>query len=424
MKFAITGPLADKNLGDYGMFINNLYDIGSEHEYTVFSYSSKFVQSLNADFLSEFNVDFVDVELKPKPTETLTLKGKLRKLKRKVLSQEQETYPTPLQVINRCDNYSQIKKAIEDVDVLVVSGGGYFNDLWYTWRRSDDLIKIIIPIYFAALQKKKIVFTANGYGPFDVSKQFYSMLFAEAKNAFLGCRDEKLSPNYLADVNARNINFLPDDLYLINNALLQSNISEGMGKYIILELYGNMVDLRGNIGKLNSIVDYFGTRNIKTVFMPFDIDDSTKLFLKENIASTSFEFFEYDNYLKLDDAISMIKNAEMVICNRYHALVLSVTVKTPVINVIKPVGDYRYYYNKNAGLLDNAFGSENIDYNNFILESLDSVHSMVVNNFDSFIASQKALYNSDIYLNNKSRLAALRNNYFDNVIKGQGDNNA
>ena len=421
MKFAITGPLADKNLGDYGMFINNLYDLGAEHEYTVFSYSSDFVKSLKKDFLDDFDIDFIDVKLKQKDVEQLSFKSKLRKLKRQILSQELEIYPTPLQVVNRCENYAQIKQAIAEIDVLVVSGGGYFNDLWYTWRRSDDLIKIIIPIFFAAFMKKKIVFTANGYGPFDVSKQFYSMLFAETKNAYIGCRDEKLSPNYLADLNVKEISFLPDDLYLVNNALMRSNAADGRGKYIILELYGNMTDLKQNINKLNAIVDFFASKATKTIFMPFDIDQTTKSYLKESITSTSFEFYEYDNYLKLDDAISMIKNAELVICNRYHALVLSVTTKTPVINIIKPVGDYRYYYNKNAGLLDNAFGSENIDYNDFISESLQQVYEVIAGDFDNMLNTQNTLYSSDFYSVNKDRLKALRDDYFNRVIKSKGD---
>ena len=66
MKIAITGPLADKNLGDYGMFINNIYDLGMNHKYTVFSYNSDFINSLKADFLSEFDIDFKGVEITPK----------------------------------------------------------------------------------------------------------------------------------------------------------------------------------------------------------------------------------------------------------------------------------------------------------------------------------------------------------------------
>lgn len=420
MKFAITGPLADKNLGDYGMFINNLYELGNEHEYTVFSYSSEFVNDLNSDFLNDYEIDFIDVKLNPKEIEELSFKGKLRKIKRQIMGQEQATYPTPLQVVNRCCNYEQIRQAVANSDVLIVSGGGYFNDLWYTWRRSDDLIKIIIPIIFAAFMKKKIVFTANGYGPFDVSKQFYSMLFAEAKDAYIGCRDEKLSPLYLSDLNVKKVEFLPDDLYLIHERLLSSNIAERFGKYVVLEIYGSMKDLQSNIDKLNALVEHFADSGCKTVFMPFDIDIETKAYLKENIHSSSFEFFEFDNYLRLDDAISMIKNAELVICNRYHALVISVTSKTPVINIIKPIGDYRYYYNKNAGLLDNAFGSENIDYNDFIAESIADVYEKVQSGFDCLINKQLALFESKAYLHNKERLKTMRSNYFSTVIKGEG----
>ncbi|HBV76737.1 MULTISPECIES: polysaccharide pyruvyl transferase family protein [Vibrio] len=234
MKIAITGPLADKNLGDYGMFINNIYDLSSEHEYTVFSYNSDFVKSLKQDFLSDFNLDFVDVDLKQKEQKKPSILDKVKKLRRQILSLDRKKYPTPLEIINRCENFDEIKNKIIESDVLVVSGGGYFNDLWYNWKRSDDLFKIIIPIIFASYLKKKIVFTANGYGPFDDSSSFYSMIFSEAKGAYFGCRDEKLSPLYLSDIGVYKYEKLPDDLYLIHDNLLNSNKSKCYGDYIII----------------------------------------------------------------------------------------------------------------------------------------------------------------------------------------------
>ncbi|MGO3643650.1 MAG: polysaccharide pyruvyl transferase family protein [Pseudoalteromonas sp.] len=420
MKIAITGPLADKNLGDYGMFLNNLYDLSSEHEYTVFSYNSTFVQSLQKDFLLDFNLEFIEVSLKQIKNEKLNILDEIKVLRRKVLSLDSKTYPTPLEVINRCGNYEEIKNKIIECDVLVVSGGGYFNDLWYNWKRNDDLFKIIIPIIFASFLKKKIVFTANGYGPFDDSSSFYSMIFAEAKEACFGCRDEKLSPLYLSNIGVKNYIPLPDDLYLINDKLCISNTSEVYSNYIIIELYGSIREFSKNLVALKNIVNFFEKKNINVIFMPFDINRETEAFIKENIKNDNFIFYETKEYLKINDAVNIIKNANFVICNRYHALVLSVTNKTPVINVIKSVGDYRYYYNKNAGFLDNAFGSENIDYNFFIKSNLDDVYSLIEFQYDIFCEKQNDLYSLNIYLNNKNKLKEKRMNFIADIISEVG----
>lgn len=54
----------------------------------------------------------------------------------------------------------------------------------------------------------------------------------------------------------------------------------------------------------------------------------------------------------MQDAVNLIKNAELVITSRYHALVLAVANQTPILSVMKDeVGDKRYYYNKNGGLI-------------------------------------------------------------------------
>lgn len=421
MKITITGPLADKNLGDYGMFVNNLYTLGNEHDFTVFSYNSSFVNELRKDFLSEYKLDFVDVKLNRKKEKTYNLIDKLRFFKQLINGNLHKTYPTPLEITNRCENLDVIKEAIRKTDVLIVSGGGYFNDLWYEWTRKDDLFKIIVPIIIASQLKKKIIFTANGFGPFDRSKAFYSMIFKEAERAgaIFSCRDDKLSPLYLSELGVFNFNELPDDLYIQDSLLLKSKIHEKYGKYSVLELYGNRTDLEDNIDLLREHVARQYEKGIKTVFMPFDADEKTKSYLCKNINSEGFVVYEQKSYLKLDDAIAMLSHAEFVICNRYHALVLAVSNKTPVFNVIKSVGDLRYYYNKNAGFLDRTFCSENLDYSCFIKESLKEVLLSLID--DMAVNEQNKLYEHPIYSMNKANLTQIRKTFFSRSIKVSKD---
>lgn len=97
MKVAITGPLADKNLGDYGMFINNLYDMPIEYKYVVFSYNSTFVENLKSDFLQDYDLDFIDVQLTEKIKSKFNIIEELKKIRRTLLGISRKKIPTPLE---------------------------------------------------------------------------------------------------------------------------------------------------------------------------------------------------------------------------------------------------------------------------------------------------------------------------------------
>ncbi|BBT22112.1 polysaccharide pyruvyl transferase family protein [Aeromonas caviae] len=421
MKVAITGPLADKNLGDYGMFINNLYDMPIEHKYVVFSYNSTFVENLKSDFLQDYDLDFIDVQLTEKIKSKFNIIEELKKIRRTLLGISRKKIPTPLELLNRCSNISQLESEIESIDMLLVSGGGYFNDLWFEWERNDDLFKIIIPILIASRMNKKVVFTANGYGPFDSSQHFYEMIFAESKNAIFGCRDKKLSPMYLSSVGVNSVEYLPDDLYIVNSKIESSeeNCYKKYGDYVIFEQYGDVKKLKDNIDKIKSLVEFLKNKKLNLVFLTFELDEQTTTFLKENIKQDNFYIFGYDSgYLKINDAIGLIKNSKLVICNRYHALVLSVTHKVPVINVIKPVYDLRYYYNKNVGLLDNAFDGLYYDYGLFVKESISELVDVILFDFENLLIQQNTLYQSTEFASNKATFADVRRSFFNRHLIG------
>ncbi|MFQ2612970.1 polysaccharide pyruvyl transferase family protein [Aeromonas caviae] len=421
MKVAITGPLADKNLGDYGMFINNLYDMPIEHKYVVFSYNSTFVENLKSDFLQDYDLDFIDVQLTEKIKSKFNIIEELKKIRRTLLGISRKKIPTPLELLNRCSNISQLESEIESIDMLLVSGGGYFNDLWFEWERNDDLFKIIIPILIASRMNKKVVFTANGYGPFDSSQHFYEMIFAESKNAIFGCRDKKLSPMYLSSVGVNSVEYLPDDLYIVNSKIESSeeNCYKKYGDYVIFEQYGDVKKLKDNIDKIKSLVEFLKNKKLNLVFLTFELDEQTTTFLKENIKQDNFYIFGYDSgYLKINDAIGLIKNSKLVICNRYHALVLSVTHKVPVINVIKPVYDLRYYYNKNVGLLDNVFDGLYYDYGLFVKESISELVDVILFDFENLLIQQNTLYQSTEFASNKATFADVRRSFFNRHLIG------
>lgn len=420
MKIAITGPLADRNLGDYAMYVNNIYDIGSENEYVVFHYSREFVEELNNDYFYNFNCRYTEVKLSESFFKAPKLMERAAKYILKKLSispHSNQPVPTPVELVNAVENIQEIKEQLKDIDILVVSGGGYFNKLWYEWARKDDLIKIIVPIIVAKMMRKKIVFTANGYGPFDESDKFYSEIFGYIDGTPLGIRDKIMSSTYLKRLGVDNerLNYLPDDLYILNDSLKKrvNSVTHYTQKYIVIEFYYPVSWVKENINAIKQFVDEVKEKyDLDVVYLPFD-ETPVAGYLSENISASSFHIFESSGtYLKLEDAIAILKNSEFVLCNRYHALVLSVSNKVPVINIMKSVYDLRYYFNKNSGLVNNAF--DNIDFDEAKILQTDYLKALeqLMNNMPALQGYYFNLYSNNNYEINIENLKNSRFNYF------------
>ena len=346
-KIGFTGPFSDINFGDYAMLINNIYDLDIK-DIILFSYDNYFLNKIKSDYLGEYNVEIKEIELFDYPIH---------------ISAENKII-TPIELINRIKNYQELSKKINEIDVLLVNGGGYFNGLWSKPHRIEKLIKIMAPILLANQQKKSIYFTGNSYGPFWNDREFFACFFSFLDDVTLGSRDNLYSPMWLRQigVNDKNIKFLPDDLFFINNALINQKPSYRITSqnYIVMETYLPLDFIKNNLEhfKLFSkrIYDKYG---LSIVFLPFNLEHGG--LQQGKFLSTvldNYEFYDISNigYLPIQDAVDIIKKARLVISTRYHALVVALAVKTPVINIIKDVNkDKRYYYNKNYGLLKQVF---------------------------------------------------------------------
>ncbi|KNC67738.1 polysaccharide pyruvyl transferase family protein [Pseudoalteromonas ardens] len=420
MKIALTGPLADRNLGDYAMFVNNIYDMGENNQYVIFNYSKGFVAELDNDYFGDYNCEYVEVKLsksfyrKPKFIERV-VKFALKSLNFKI--NPVDIVPTPIEIADAIENIDEIKKQLADVDVLLVSGGGYFNQLWYDWGRKDDLFKIVAPIIVAKMLGKQVVFSANGFGPFDESEKFYSEIFGFLDDTPIAVRDTVMSSTYLKKLGVDNaqLHKLPDDLYLLNDELSckADNVSHFDKKYIVIEFYYPLSWLKEHFEAVKGFIERINKEHgLDVVYMPFD-DNDVSDYLKEHIKFDFFHVFQSTgSYLKLEDAVSIIRNAEFVICNRYHALVISISHKVPVVNVMKPVYDLRYYFNKNYGLLKNALSGTSYDASTILRTDYLEVLEDIGSNLSHLKEAYRDFYQSQEFDLNKRTLGEKRKDYF------------
>jgi polysaccharide pyruvyl transferase WcaK-like protein len=395
LKVGFVGPFGDSNFGDYGMLINNINDIDIE-DVTIFTYNIPLLNKLAHKYLRNYNLDLCEVNLIPEtnPTELQKCEG---------YTIEYNCYPeTPFEILKRVQNYQDIIDKIKRIDVLVVNGGGYFNHLWNAKHRRSRLLSIMVPILIANQLKKRIVFMGNTYGPFEDSSNFFGNFFNYLDNCIVASRDDLYSTSELRKVGYdRAVHYLPDDLYFLNKRFSNNHgLLELPKKYIVLEFYSPISEIEENLTLLGQFIaimkDAYGC---DTVFLPFDTNYGGEIQGKL-MAKTYNGIYVYDisksGFLDIYDANIIIKNAELIICNRYHAFLLAIANNIPTLQFLRDVcGDKRYYYNKSYGLLKNIFRNQTFNELDFFEENLSGAIRRCMNDYPEVLIKQKRLFNSE-----------------------------
>lgn len=409
-KIGFIGSYSSANFGDWAMLVNNIYDLECE-DAVVFTYNSRFPKVALDEYCSRVNVKYIEVQLK-EDGELYTGNGNTEKL-----------FSTPFEALKRLKNSKELYQTISDIDVLIVSGGGWINHFWA--ERIEKLYKIMIPIYIASQLGKKISFTANGVGPFDDSREIFRYFFGYIRNTKIAIRDNLYSMSHLKEVgvNSKNVSYIPDDLYLINQKLLDKEIHRKIEQknYIVVEMFYPLEKLKQYEQRLiefsNNINRKYG---LSIVLLPFDLVHyglEQAKYLHSILKNTEIYSIDSTGYLPIQDAYRIIKNAKLMITSRYHGLVLSLSSETPVIfRLVNKMGDIRYSYNKGLGMLKTAFDGIRFDEFDFLNDNLIDILDSVENSFEDIVMEQKKIYSMEKYKENKIRLKDLRKNYLKDIL--------
>ena len=395
---AFTGPFGDTNFGDWAMILNNIHALSYQH-IVLFSYGPVFNQQLVREYLPDYDIEIVEVLLDE--------------------IDERAYFPhTPVEILNKVRNLEEVKYYLTQVDKLVVNGGGYFNDEWIEGRMVK-LFKIFTPLLLADQMNLPIVFTGNSLGPFDLGKAFYTNMFGRIEQIKVAARDQMYSKIWFDQLATHHeVTFIPDDLLFIQPELreLSPTIQLDLDRYILIETYQPIEVIQEEIDAYKQFVKYMNTEyDVDVVFLPLNIGDGVTNqgeFLKARIPELDFIDFTDHGYLPVQDAVNLIKNAELVITSRYHALVLAVANQTPILSVMKDeVGDKRYYYNKNGGLIKQVFNHLRVDETRFMKGNFTDAFEWIEAEFEKILTEERALFESTLYQQNMKELYQLRMDY-------------
>ncbi|GAA8846845.1 hypothetical protein DUHN55_21440 [Helicobacter pylori] len=380
-RIGFTGPYANVNFGDYAMLVNNIADLGV-HELTVFSYDDGFLRRLMFDYCPALDPRIVAVELDQLPDgQGLT-----------------ERPITGMEVLALLRNEDEVRTALELVDVLIVNGGGYLNELWARPHRQMRLLQILAPAMLAAEMGKRVVFSANGIGPFADSLDSMANLLAGLPTATLTVRDRLYSPMWARRLGVAEdrLRHAPDDLLLIHESLRSRapRIADPpRRRYVVVETYQPVDQLRADLDRWRSFVERMADgHDCDVVFLPLHLGAGgvdQALLLHDELGLPWVDIREV-GYLPIEDAVALVSGAELVISGRYHALVLALAARTPVLSVVREVaGDLGYYYSKNAGVLRAArpAGARELDY---LVTSTSAAFAVAEASFDELRRAQLA----------------------------------
>lgn len=356
MKVGFTGPFADANFGDYGMLVNNIADLAASlGSISLFTFDAGFVGRIAADYFPSTPTSLHVVKADPA-----------------MLHRVSDGYlATPLEVLAGVDNYAEIEKAVGTLDVLVVNGGGYFNELWCQPHRLERTLQLLVPILIADAMGIRTVFTGNTYGPFGARSRFLEPILASLRHAVFCARDRITSIAALRRLGLPEdrIKYVPDDLFILNEGL--SHGTSGLDlpeRYVVFETYRPLPTLLEHREQLERFGRRMAGEGCEVVVLPMYSGRGGE----EQAAWLTNEFGWHrvelnPGYLPIAEAQQVVRGAELVMCDRYHGLVLALANGIPAVHALREVqGDMWYYFSKSLGIIDTALDGVQYRYRDFM----------------------------------------------------------
>lgn len=366
MKIGFTGPYSDNNLGDYAMFVNDVMEISSTisevEEIIIFTYNKEFIQNIVDSYLEIYPIKIVELKLKAEVqyVPNKSKKFEIEYVKRCMLPQE---------VCDYIVNSDTVENYIRNLDVVILGGGGCMNYYWLARHRLGKLVSILTPLILARRNNKRIITLGNTFGPWGGCKGFFELMFQYIDFDFISVRDDMGSITALQQIGQNHkIRSVIDDLYFLDESL-KTEDRLYKDRYMVLELYSSMAELEAETEKIRAFAKSANEQGIQVVFLAFGQGFGGELqgeYLKKCIPE--IVLLKNDSFLKIEDAWNVIKYAEYVICDRYHALVLATAAGTDCIMYLREIdGDRQYYFNKSCGFLKKVLGESYLDESDFLV---------------------------------------------------------
>jgi polysaccharide pyruvyl transferase CsaB len=264
--------------------------------------------------------------------------------------------------INRT-NPIKIFKAVQNSDVTISGGGGLLQDK----TSSRSLYYYLSLIYLPKLFGKKSVVFAQGIGPLKNERNRKLTKEILNKIDLITVRDLE-SKKILEEIGVKKEIHVTQDLAFLYQPKNLKKI-EFNEPYNVLQVKGGEpVDIE----ELSDIARFmhYKTEN-ETLIVPFYKDVDLNI-AKEIEARTKFKVFIPEN---IDDVLSILNGAEIVVGMRYHSVVFSTMLEKPVLPV---------YYDDKVRNISKLFELDGIEISELRLSEFSKVFLKFIREKDLF----------------------------------------
>jgi hypothetical protein len=125
-----------------------------------------------------------------------------------------------------------------------------------------------------------------------------------------------------------------------------------------------------------------------------------------------------ESLLPIEELVSLIKGARIVVCQRYHMAVISLANNIPFIQVLKDVcGDKRYYYTKTMGTIEKILHGLTFDEAIFFQMDFSNAMLKISEDLENIYIIQKTLFR-EIKKENEIKELANRKAFIETEILG------
>lgn len=406
-KIGFVGPFCDNNFGDFGMLVNDVYDFCVD-DIVLFSYNRNIIKSIvDKYFIGAYQVQECYIDI---PDNMAIQTGKTYNILYDNYAE------SPFEILYKVQNLPEIVNMIESLDKLIVTGGGWLNDVWCAKHRKRKLHSMMVPILLAARMGVQIAYMGNTFGPFLKSREVFLNFFADTySKSIFSSRDDLSSILNLNSFGIRKISSLPDDLYFMNKKLSDKKCSLNVERYVstndyvIIENYMSVSELEEHISDIKDFVYDMSTRyQRKVIFLPLGNEYGGAYqgnLLKEHIRELDIYEIKENDISDMADIEMLIRNADFVLCQRYHMFVRCIANNVPVKQVLKDVcGNKNYYYTKGQGVLGKIFDGMLIHEKLFFgLDYWESLENLQMN-FNKYQTWYNEIYHNKLKTKNERLL--------------------
>lgn len=207
--------------------------------------------------------------------------------------------------------YSNISKSVNDYDLFICGGD-------QIWNNQNEIYNIkTYTLQFVPSNIKKIAY-APSMAILETTSNFKKIMKKGLEQLDAISIREKKSLSILKEMTDKNINVVVDPVLLINRCEWEKELRtpKKKEKYVLVYLLGDSIEYRKSVKK------YAHCLSLPTLTFPH-------IFL--NVVRKSDLFFGdiHDYTSGPREFIGLIKNAELVITDSFHACVFSMIFKTP-----------------------------------------------------------------------------------------------